>query len=162
MKEIKLFRIDVRLLHAQIILMWLKYLNINSVIVVDNEIAANPFLIKIYQLSIPPHIDLKIFSTQEMIHYYKEVTEVSFTKRRTLVITKEMETAVLLHKLGMEFEQLQLGSRFYDKSQRHHLNVDEIARKFAGELEYFDTEGVKVYWQSAPEDSKLIMRCEKT
>lgn len=158
MKEIKLFRIDARLIHAQIILMWLKYLNINSVIIVDDEIAANAFLKKIYKLTIPSHIDLLVFSVEEMIDYCREVSEIDYTKRRTLVIAKEMETAVVLHQSGVEFNQLQLGSRFYDKNQKQHLHLEEIVCRFSKELEYFQSNGIRVYWQSAPEDSKLNMK----
>lgn len=48
MAEIKLFRIDSRLIHGQIITKWLKVSKADKIVVVDGTLAADDFMKEIY------------------------------------------------------------------------------------------------------------------
>ncbi|MEG0360407.1 MAG: PTS sugar transporter subunit IIB [Longicatena sp.] len=155
MKQIKLVRVDNRLVHAQIILIWLKHININTIIIVDNEIATNPFLIQVYKLTIPPHISLKVFTTDEMISYTQQKETYSKIKIRTMVLMKSINIAVELHKKGMDISQLQIGGISLENNQRPNQIISILSHKYENELHYLECHNVFVYLQSVPEDTKV-------
>ncbi|GFN36687.1 PTS sugar transporter subunit IIB [Tepidimicrobium xylanilyticum] len=64
---IKLFRIDHRLLHGQVIFAWCKILQITRIIVVDDEAANDEFKKMTLSLTKPPEVKLNIFSVEEVL-----------------------------------------------------------------------------------------------
>lgn len=80
---IKLFRIDHRLLHGQVVFSWSKALNITRIIVVNDETANDEFKKMSLNLSKPNGIQLNIFSVEEML---KKMPKVEILKDNILVI----------------------------------------------------------------------------
>ena len=67
MAEIKLFRIDSRLIHGQIITKWLKVTQADKIVVVDETLAADGFMREIYMAAVPKGISVDIYDTDEAI-----------------------------------------------------------------------------------------------
>lgn len=63
MAEIKLFRIDSRLIHGQIITKWLKVTQADKIVVVDETLAADDFMKEIYVAAVPKGISVDIYDT---------------------------------------------------------------------------------------------------
>ena len=53
MAKISLVRIDSRLIHGQVITKWRKIHKVTKIIIVDNELAKDDFMIHIYEASAP-------------------------------------------------------------------------------------------------------------
>jgi len=109
MSEIKLTRVDDRLIHAQILLLWVKTTNINTIVLVDDEVANNPFLAEIYRLAMPTHIRLHVKTVEEAITYDYSSEPELWHDRRTLVLMKTLDTAYRLLDAGFPIESLQIG-----------------------------------------------------
>ena len=58
MAEIKLFRIDSRLIHGQIITKWLKVSKADKIFVVDGTLAAEDFMNEIYIAAVPKGVSV--------------------------------------------------------------------------------------------------------
>lgn len=61
MAEIKLFRIDSRLIHGQIITKWLKVTQADKIVVVDEMLAADDFMKEVYVAAVPKGISVDIY-----------------------------------------------------------------------------------------------------
>lgn len=152
-KEFKLVRVDHRLIHAQIILIWLKHLNINHIIIVDNEVAGNPFLSQVYKLTIPPSLHIEIFSQQNMIDYCAQLSDTSAEVKRTLVIMKTLQTAVVLSSKGVRFDNIQISETAEGANKKNQFLL-YLQKKYASELQILEHHQILVYHQRVPEDTK--------
>lgn len=65
MAEIKLFRIDSRLIHGQIITKWLKVTQADKIVVVDEMLAADDFMKEVYVAAVPKGISVDIYDTDQ-------------------------------------------------------------------------------------------------
>ena len=53
MAEISLIRVDSRLIHGQVITKWRKIFNITKIVVIDDSLANDEFMIRMYEAAAP-------------------------------------------------------------------------------------------------------------
>lgn len=155
-KEIVSIRVDERLIHAQIILVWVKHLNINSIIIVDDEIAKNPFLKQIYLLTTPPTIKIEVFTEEQMIMSFNKQNERQYKKRRRMIVMKNIQTAVHLYEAGLRFNNIQIDGRVV-KNNKHAVAEDMISDEERYCINFFNQLNIHVYVQKAPGDAKITL-----
>jgi D-glucosaminate-specific PTS system IIB component len=106
MENIVLVRIDMRLIHGQVIAKWVKQLNINKIFIVDDEISKDKFLTKIYKSAAPPSLKVKICSVEDFI---AELDMVNSSENRILILFKNVTSLMSAWKKGFEIETVQIG-----------------------------------------------------
>ena len=57
---LKLVRVDDRLIHGQVVAIWLKALNAKRIVIVDDRTARDEFLREVITLSSPPGVPVEI------------------------------------------------------------------------------------------------------
>lgn len=152
MKNKVLVRIDEKLLHAQIMLMWAKKKDIKKIILVDNELSNNDFLIKIYELSMPPYITIEILSTEDFFLKYGDnnLYKLSY---KLLVIIKSINLLEEVLELGMTFKEVQIGFTKYE-----HLGKEKVIQMINKELNKYIRNvypDLEIYYQNSPKDTKI-------
>ncbi len=80
MREVVLTRIDDRLIHGQVITAWVRVTKANRILIVDNDVAADPFLTKVLKMASPPGMEVKILDVYNAIEYLKEDNDVKEKK----------------------------------------------------------------------------------
>ena len=108
--EFKLVRIDSRMIHAQIIMIWTKRLNITKLFVVNDEISNNPYISQVYKLMNTNNLKIETFTVDQMISYYEESKLKNSKLNRSMVLAKDFETIIMLLNKGMEFREIQWGT----------------------------------------------------
>lgn len=103
---IELVRIDDRLIHGQVMTMWVKNFNIEQIIIVDDAVEKDETRKQILKFSIPEHIKLAIFGVDK----FKEVNKKTEIKRRTLLLLADPKAALDLKEGGVEFEEINVGN----------------------------------------------------
>ena len=59
--SIELVRLDDRLIHGQVVAGWVKALYSTSIVVVDDEVAGDPFQESLMRMAVPEGIDVQVF-----------------------------------------------------------------------------------------------------
>lgn len=157
MSDIKLVRVDDRLVHAQVLLVWLRNLNINTVLIVDDQLTQNPFLCEIFKLSMPSHITLHIRSIKEALSYDHESSSKLWTNRRTLVLLRDLSTARELCELGFPIPAIQIGGGIVERGLDKRQLLDLLLRDYHEQLSYLISKNVTVFCQSAPQSTKIYL-----
>ena len=67
MQNIVLIRVDDRLVHGQVMTSWLKATNANKIMVVDDDVAADPLMKTVLKGVVPSQIKLGIFSIEKAV-----------------------------------------------------------------------------------------------
>ena len=72
MKNILVARIDDRLIHGQVMTAWVKSYPINHILIVDDELAKNQFMLNIYKAAMPAGIKVSITSKAGGVELLKQ------------------------------------------------------------------------------------------
>lgn len=156
MKEIKLVRVDDRLIHAQIIIFWLKKININTIYIIDDRLAKNEFLCQIYRLTTPPYIRLRIFTVDQAIQHINNKKMIPSTSR-ILVLIKELSTVTKLHQLGFPIDTVQIGGGLLEGGFSKKQIIEILFSKYRNDLNYLFDNNIQIYCQNTTDSEKIII-----
>ena len=106
MAEIKLFRIDSRLIHGQIITKWLKVTQADKIVVVDEMLAADDFMKEVYVAAVPKGISVDIYDTDKAMEEWERNR---FGDGKVLVLVRDVATCLRLHARGFSMDSVQIG-----------------------------------------------------
>lgn len=156
LKEFKFIRVDSRLIHGEVILIWLRRLNINSIIIVDEPLFHNVFLSEIFKLAVPPSVNIQIMDEESFIEYCQSCTDKTSKFKRTLVLMKTLDTAVKLCQMGLCFDKLQLadvamGSSGGGLPEKCIQDEQRLA------LAVLANSGTQVYYQQFPGGRRIFL-----
>ena len=68
MAEIKLVRVDYRLIHGQVVARWLKVCPVRRIVLVDDVLGSDEFMSDIYKMAVPKGTDVDIVTTVSYTH----------------------------------------------------------------------------------------------
>lgn len=147
---IELVRIDDRLIHGQVMTMWVKNYNIEQIIIVDDNVAKDETRKQILKFSIPENIKLAIFGVEKFIN----ITKKTSINRRTLLLLADPLVALKLNENGVKFSELNVGNISNNDVRER---VTKSISLTEDEKEYFrklEKNKVNVYIQMVPNDKK--------
>lgn len=140
MANIVFTRIDDRLIHGQVITGWLRYSNANSILIVDDQVAKDDFMLGVLEMSAPPNTKVIAMTISDAITMLKEDS----SDEKILILTKTPKPVLELVQGGLKIEHLNVGGMGYkvgrEKLYRNiHASNEEIE-----DLKTLDSLGVNV------------------
>lgn len=154
MEAIKLIRIDFRLIHGQVITNWVKQVSADQILVIDKELADDPFMAQVYLMAAPPGVKVTILKPQEAIEKLKEK---KLQSSRILVLFKSVKNTKEAYDLGFPIDVLQVGGLGSGTGRTMISNQLSLNEKDVHELIEMKEKGVNVYLQSVPKESKITL-----
>lgn len=103
---LRLVRVDDRLIHGQVVAIWLKTLGAKRIIIVDDRTARDDFLREVIELAAPAGVALEIHPLADGI---ERVKEASASDEPVFVLMRSPVTALALREGGAEFDLLNVG-----------------------------------------------------
>lgn len=152
MANVKLVRVDFRLIHGQVIAKWLKQLQANRIIVIDNNIPGNPLLCKVYRMAAPAGVKVQIADVKSAAGAWNRD---KFGEGDVLVLFKDIGTALSAWKEGFGFERIQIGGAGGGPGQKAvHKNINLSQEDYNGLMDLYD-HNVDVFMQAIPEEKPV-------
>lgn len=151
-----LARVDFRLIHGQVITKWVKKTGAEKIIIVDNILANDAFMGKIYANAAPKGIKVQINTVEEAAVRWKEN---QFGDGNVMILFKNIGVCHAAMKDGITLERLQLGGVPNEPGKKKitseiFVNSDEMQM-----LKEIAAEGTEIYIQAVPE--KQVMNYEE-
>lgn len=103
---LKLVRVDDRLIHGQVVAIWLKALGAKRIVVVDDRTANDEFLREVLVYAAPPGVPVEVLDVAQGI---ERVRQLAADPEPVFVIMRSPHTAVSLREAGIEFPLLNVG-----------------------------------------------------
>lgn len=75
MSTVSLLRIDDRLIHGQVMTGWVKHINATKIIIIDDELVHDDFMISVLEMAVPNHMTLNIFNVAQAIDVLSNVKD---------------------------------------------------------------------------------------
>lgn len=147
-------RIDDRLIHGQIITAWCKYLNIQSIIAVDNSLADNKMVKDIMLMGIPKSFDPKIVSETEALELLESDKNILLITRFPRHLTSMIEKIEHANEVNIGNSAKQSDSIFMSKG----FGVGNILcfnQTDVDALNLLEDKGIRVISQQMPSDKPI-------
>ena len=106
MAEIKLARVDYRLVHGQVVTQWVKICGADRIIIVNDERAADEFMADIYRMSAPAGVSVEVRTIEQAGEEYEAN---AFVNGKLLVLFQCVEDALAAVRGGVELADVQIG-----------------------------------------------------
>lgn len=154
MLNIVLTRIDDRLIHGQVVTAWSKITKANRIIVIDDEVAQDTFMVKVLKMAAPASFKIEIYE----ISAAAQVLKGEDTGERVIVLVKTPKTVLELVRSGVGLTELNLGGMGAIQGRKQlyrNISISEEERETFKEL---IQQGVDVYVQIVPDANRMDMK----
>ena len=142
-------RVDMRLIHGQILNLWLLKMASRHVLIVDDELADDEFMTLMYQSLAPITIDVRIMKIAEAAEYIKATED---TEDGLVILSRTPKEFLKLVELGVEIRQISLADKMYFSSK---MKIDDDIKEAINAL---IDRGIEAVAQVAPGDQPVILK----
>ncbi len=153
-----LARIDCRLIHGQVVETWVPYTKANSLIVANDDLAANSMLRSVMELAIPVGIRVRFCRLAEV---NAALAEADRGGERAILLVSNASDAVKLRKEGAAFDLLNIGNLHFAEGKVQISPSVFFAPEDFEALRWFRSHGVSVTVKSTPFESGMSYEAER-
>lgn len=108
--SLALVRVDCRLVHGQVVETWLPHMGADCLLVVNDELASNPFLRSVMELAVPKSVSVFFCSLSEAA---RQIAEIDRQGKRTILLCATFADALRMHRDGVRFSSINIGNLHY-------------------------------------------------
>ena len=145
--SIRLFRIDDRLIHGQVVVGWGQPLDVAFLVLVDDEVCASDWEQDLYRMGVPPELDVVFASVQEAIG---RLPGWQTDPRPGILLTGDIETMVSLCDGSGLVRQVNVGGIHHRSGRTERLRYVYLSDEEAQRLRQLAGRGVEVTAQDVP------------
>ena len=152
--DIKLLRIDDRLIHGQVAITWAKDTRISRIIVVSDEVAANPIQKALLSQAAPPDVKANVVTLDKLIEVYFHPI---FMSVKVMLLFTNPSDVVTAYKNGVYFNTVNIGGmKFTDGKQMvtHFISVDQTD---IDAFKTLDKQDIELEIRKVPSDRKQLL-----
>ncbi|MCI1985922.1 MAG: PTS sugar transporter subunit IIB [Lactobacillus sp.] len=156
MGEIKLGRVDHRLIHGQVMTKWSKGLGINAIFIIDDALAKDDFMKDIFissGKSAGLHVD--VFSQDEALTFWQEQ---QFGDYQVMILFKTVQTAYDVIKKGLPVNHLNLGGVAKKTGAEFVIPSVALVEQEYDQLKELAAGSTDVFFQTVPDTPKVGMK----
>lgn len=149
------FRIDNRLVHGQVIESWLPHLRAKTLMVVNDELAANELRQTIMGLAIPNHISFICCPVAETTATLDQLMAAD-SNSHILILFATCADARLAHMAGTPFGTINLGNIHYGPGKEQICEHIALGIEDRACLQYFQDHGVELDFRCVPTSTPKV------
>ena len=152
MKNILVARIDDRLIHGQVMTAWVKSYPINHILIVDDELAKNQFMLNIYKAAMPAGIKVSITSKAGGVELLKQDP---LPGENYLILAKVPEVFAYLLDNGIPLTKLVVGGIGAKPGRKALIRNVSASDEERACLKAMEEKGVHTVYQMVPADMEI-------
>ena len=146
---IKLVRVDFRLVHGQIVTKWIHTIKADTILVVNDKLANDPFIFSVYQMSAPLGTKVNIVAVDDFIKHWHET---KYDETNCMILIKNVDDVYRIYKGGVSFDAIQIGGLGGSASRKAVFGPITLDKTDADRLQEINDSGQRVYFHQVPED----------
>jgi mannose/fructose/N-acetylgalactosamine-specific phosphotransferase system component IIB len=149
-----LVRVDDRLIHGQIVAVWLKALGAHRILVVDDKTAKDEFLREVLELTAPPGVPVEVMTVDEGLTRVREAAE---SPARVFVLLRSPIAALRLREGGVPFEVLNVGGLGAGPGRRQLYRNISAGEQELEAMRELERRGTRVEFRIVPDDRPVTL-----
>lgn len=152
MPNITFARVDHRLIHGQVITKWSKLANCQEILIVDDVLGQDPFMVSIYKMAAPSGIEVDIKGTAEAGAAFKAD---ELGGKAIFALFKDIQNARRAFDAGFEIKKLQLGGVPAENGRKVVFQAVALGPEDVEDLKHLHDAGVEIELQVVPEEAGM-------
>lgn len=152
MYNIKLVRLDFRLIHGQVIAKWFGQIMGNEIVIIDDDLSQDSFMASIYEMSAPVDSKVHVYSVEDAV---KKVEDGTFASGKVLVLFKNVDQVFKAVEIGFKIDELQIGGLGSAPGRINVYGPITLDDHDASLLKKIADQGTNIYLQQVPEEAKM-------
>ena len=153
MKNIVLARVDDRLIHGEVVSVWTPSLNINRIIIVDDEVAADAFNKRVIKALAPNGVRCNVYSVEKGADILQRDSK--DPAERVMVLTKTPITYDRMADLGLKLSDVNLGGMGLRGERTPFIKNVACSPDEIEAIKNLIEKGTHVYYQLVPEQQVI-------
>lgn len=145
--SVRLFRIDDRLIHGQVVVGWGQPLGVAFIVLVDDEVRRSEWEQDLYRMGVPPEIEVIFASTEEAA---RRLADWQADPRTGILLTGDIGTMAALCAATHDITQVNLGGMHHRPGRVERLRYVYLTPDEADRLRRLSSNGVRVSAQDVP------------
>lgn len=155
MEEIKFARVDHRLIHGQVITKWMKLIQANKIIILDDNLGKDSFMVDIYKMAAPSGVDVEILDTTQGVEKFNLNV---YKDDKVFVLFKNIASVKKSIEKGLQLKSLQLGGIPFEQGRTKVISAVSLLPEEVEFLETMNNSGTEIIAQIVPEESSLSFK----
>jgi mannose/fructose/N-acetylgalactosamine-specific phosphotransferase system component IIB len=152
-KNLVLTRIDDRLIHGQVMTSWIKNRKAKQVVIVDDAVAADDYMIDVLEMAIPEDIAIGIFTKEDAVTFFSQGLD-----EPTILLVKEPGVLNYLKDAGIDIDEVDVGGMGAREDRSVLYKNISTSRQENEEFRKLVDKGVNVYIQVMPQNKPTDIR----
>lgn len=152
MENLVLTRIDDRLIHGQIMTAWSRVTHAEQVLVIDDGVAKDDFMINVLENAIPDNMAIGVFNKEDGATFLSQPLEAP-----TLILVKVPQTLEYLIDHGIDIKQIDLGGMGAKQGRERVYHTISTSPEENESFRRMLAKGVDIFIQIMPQNDKVPM-----
>lgn len=150
--DIRLARVDDRLIHGQITTVWSKRTNVSRIIVVDDLVSKDVLRKALLEQAAPPGIHVHVLPVDRFIKIYNNP---KYEHDRVLILFENVNTAKKVLEEGVKFTELNIGGVSFKNGRTTITNAVSLSKEEANILKDIVDMGVTLDSRVVTTDTRV-------
>lgn len=150
--DIRLARIDDRLIHGQVATVWAKRTGIERILVVSDEVAKDRLRKFLLSQAVPPGIKANVVTINKMVEVYDH--ELFEGIRVMLLFTNPQDVEAIIRS-GVKLTTVNIGGMRFIEGKRMVTNFVSVDEKDIESFKYLHTQAIELEVRKVPADRRV-------
>lgn len=150
MSDLIFTRVDFRLIHGQVITKWIRLCNANTIVIIDDALYKDPFLLSIYTMAAPPGFKVDVYNVELSIEKWNNGT---FASGKVFLLFKDIPTLHRAIMHGLPIKEVQIGGIEFEMSRSNVFGTISLNDRDANLLYELSKKNIHIYFQSVPDET---------
>ncbi|MBO0483117.1 mannose/fructose/sorbose PTS transporter subunit IIB [Candidatus Enterococcus courvalinii] len=152
--DIRLARIDDRLIHGQVATAWSKSTGVERIIVVSDMVAKDDLRKFLLKEAAPPGIHANVITVQKMIQVYQ--SGLLANAKVMLLFTNPQDVEAIV-RCGVQLNSLNIGGMSFTDGKTMITNFVSVNQRDIEAFNYLDSQKVELEIRKVPADRKVLL-----
>ena len=153
--SLRLVRIDDRLIHGQVVAVWLRALDAQRIVIVDDATARDPFLSEVLTLAAPQGVPVEVYSVADGA---VRLIDLASNPEPVMVLARSPRTILALRQAGVPIRVVDLGGMGSGPGRRRLHRTISVSSDELRELRELEQLGTRVEVQIVADDRPIPFR----
>ncbi|OGV57219.1 MAG: hypothetical protein A2X49_07825 [Lentisphaerae bacterium GWF2_52_8] len=152
MEQKVFYRVDDRLVHGQVLIGWVKRLNIAQVIIANDNLVKDDLQVSILKMSMPQDITVKILDIDRFIEKFREGIPGDL---KTMVLVESLEDIFRIVSGNIKMDFINIGGLHFKNGRKDILHSIYLNREEMAILEELEKMHIDIDSRALPTDDKI-------
>ncbi|WP_413114386.1 PTS sugar transporter subunit IIB [Lacticaseibacillus paracasei] len=152
--NIKLVRVDDRLVHGQIVTKWVNETKANKIVIVNQYLATNEYLSRVFKMAAPSNIDVSVMAPNDFVDMVKSQ---DLGDNRYIILFKLVDNLKKCFDAGFSVDEVQIGGIGANADRKLVYQSVALSELEAKELLAIQENHVRIFFQRVPDEKPVSL-----